>query len=68
MIFIPGDAKCLQLWYYMEGQGTGTLNVYQQFSDKDQPLLETKSGEQGGLWRFAQTPLTLSGSNYRVSP
>ncbi|XP_067219288.1 MAM and LDL-receptor class A domain-containing protein 1 isoform X1 [Chanodichthys erythropterus] len=61
-----GDAKCLQLWYYMEGQGTGTLNVYQQFSDKDQPLLETKSGEQGGLWRFAQTPLTLSGSNYKI--
>ncbi|KAL1280451.1 hypothetical protein QQF64_015051 [Cirrhinus molitorella] len=61
-----GDAKCLQLWYYMEGQGTGTLNVYQQFSDKDRPLLVTQSGEQGGLWRFAQTPLTISGSNYRI--
>ncbi len=65
---LPGDAKCLQLWYYMEGQGTGTLNVYQQFSDKDRPLLVTQSGEQGGLWRFAQTPLTVSGSSYRVSP
>ncbi len=65
---LPGDAKCLQLWYYMEGQGTWTLNVYQQFSDKDRPLLVTQSGEQGGLWRFAQTPLTVSGSSYRVSP
>ncbi|XP_051552900.1 MAM and LDL-receptor class A domain-containing protein 1 [Myxocyprinus asiaticus] len=61
-----GDAKCIQLWYYMEGKGTGTLNVYQQFSDKDQSLQVTQSGGQGGMWRFAQTPLTLSGSNYRI--
>ncbi|XP_056333186.1 MAM and LDL-receptor class A domain-containing protein 1 isoform X2 [Danio aesculapii] len=61
-----GDAKCLQLWYYMEGEGTGTLNVYQEFSDKDRPLLVTQSGEQGELWRFAQSPLTFSGSNYRI--
>lgn len=62
------NAKCLQLWYYMEGRGTGTLNVYQQFSDKDRSLLVTQSGGQGGLWRFAQTPLSPSGSNSRVSP
>ncbi|RXN38350.1 MAM and LDL-receptor class A domain-containing 1-like protein [Labeo rohita] len=54
-----GDAKCLQLWYYMEGQGTGTLNVYQQFSEKDRPLLVI-------LWRFTQTPLTISGSSYGI--
>ncbi|KAA0719308.1 LDL-receptor class A domain-containing protein 1 Skeletal organic matrix MAM and [Triplophysa tibetana] len=60
------NAKCLQLWYYMEGRGTGTLNVYQQFSDEDQSLLVTQSGGQGGLWRFAQTPLGPSGSNSRI--
>ncbi|XP_073714301.1 apical endosomal glycoprotein [Misgurnus anguillicaudatus] len=64
--FNADDTKCLQLWYYMEGSGTGTLNVYQQSSNKDRFLLLTQSGEQGGLWRFAQTPLTLSGSNYRI--
>lgn len=60
------NAKCLKLWYYMEGRGTGTLNVYQQFSDKDRSLFVTQSGEQGGLWRFAQTPLTHSVSNSRI--
>ncbi|TRY97688.1 hypothetical protein DNTS_035488 [Danionella cerebrum] len=61
-----GDAKCLQLWYYMEGQGTGILNVYQQFSDSNRPSLVTQSGDQGGLWRFAQSSLTQSRSNYRI--
>ncbi|RXN05782.1 MAM and LDL-receptor class A domain-containing 1-like protein [Labeo rohita] len=58
-LYQTGDAKCLQLWYYMEGQGTGTLNVYQQFSEKDRPLLVI-------LWRFTQTPLTISGSSYGI--
>ncbi|KAJ8011341.1 hypothetical protein DPEC_G00057130 [Dallia pectoralis] len=65
-LFPAGKGVCLQLWYYMFGKDTGTLNVYQWADKGDQILLLSHSGDQGALWRFAQATLQLDGEDYRV--
>ncbi|KAK1787196.1 hypothetical protein P4O66_017048 [Electrophorus voltai] len=61
-----GSGQCVHLWYYMSGQGTGTLNVYQQASSGAQFLLLSQSGEHGQWWRFAQAPLAHTGPDYSI--
>ncbi|KAI5627922.1 MAM and LDL-receptor class A domain-containing protein 1 [Silurus asotus] len=65
-LFTAGSSQCFQLWYYMSGKDTGTLNVYQEYSNGAHSWLLSQSGEQGKLWRFAQAPLTNTGLEYRI--
>ncbi|XP_058250824.1 MAM and LDL-receptor class A domain-containing protein 1 [Hemibagrus wyckioides] len=65
-LFTAGNNQCLHLWFYMSGKDTGTLNVYQKNSNGAHSLLLSQSGEQGGLWRFAQAPLPHTGPEYRI--
>lgn len=65
-LFTAGTSQCLHLWYYMSGKDTGTLKVYQEYSNGVHLLLLNQSGEQGELWRFAQTPLPHTGPEYRI--
>lgn len=67
-VCFSGNRQCLHLWYYMSGKDSGTLNVYQKYSNGAHSLLLSQSGEQGKLWRFAQAPLPNTGPEYRVSP
>ncbi|XP_034159304.2 MAM and LDL-receptor class A domain-containing protein 1 isoform X1 [Pangasianodon hypophthalmus] len=65
-LFTAERSQCLHLWYYMSGKDTGTLNVYQAYSNGAHSLLLSQSGEQGELWRFAQAPLPHTGPEYRI--
>lgn len=48
--------KCLEFWYYMYGTETGTLNVYQKWSTKNQKLWGTTTSDQL-KWRLAQATI-----------
>ncbi|XP_053484115.1 MAM and LDL-receptor class A domain-containing protein 2 isoform X3 [Ictalurus furcatus] len=65
-LFTAGTGQCLHLWYYMSGKDTGTLKVYQEYSNGVHLLMLNQSGEQGELWRFAQAPLPHTGPEYRI--
>ncbi|XP_034038505.1 MAM and LDL-receptor class A domain-containing protein 1-like [Thalassophryne amazonica] len=51
---------------HMYGEGTGTLNVYQQDDQGKQSLLFSQAGDQGLLWRFTQVPVVPWDPAYRI--
>ncbi|KAG7246615.1 hypothetical protein CRUP_033304, partial [Coryphaenoides rupestris] len=65
-MFPAGRGACIQLWYYMHGEGVGTLNVYGP-GGQETPLL-SRTGTHGPMWRFAQASLGNHGQPYQVSP
>ncbi|KAM6919231.1 apical endosomal glycoprotein [Xenentodon cancila] len=63
----PTDkGSCVQLWYYMYGDGMGTLNVYQRSEDGKEVLIFSQTGNQGRLWRFGQASLLPRVQPYRI--
>uniref|UniRef100_W5MY12 MAM domain-containing protein n=1 Tax=Lepisosteus oculatus TaxID=7918 RepID=W5MY12_LEPOC len=66
--FPAGKNRCLQFWYHMYGVGIGTLNVYNQDECVgNQSLIFSQTGNQGVLWRFAQTSLEeCQASSFRI--
>ena len=61
----PGGS-CLQFFYHMWGQTTGTLNVFLKEGDiiQSSPLWSLK-GDQGNFWRSARATIKSTGK-YRV--
>ncbi|MBN3307353.1 MLRP2 protein, partial [Amia calva] len=55
--FPAAGHRCLQFWYHMYGAGIGSLNVYKQLDARTQSLIFSQTGNQGVLWRFAQSSL-----------
>lgn len=45
-----GPQCVLSFWYHMYGQSVGTLSVKLSFLDGTQPVIWTKSGDQGNSW------------------
>ena len=60
--WMPADEPfCLQFWYHMFGQHTGSLNVYiKKNSSHVEQLVWQQKGNQGNRWIFAQTTVNAS--------
>lgn len=57
--------RCIALYYYMYGRGTGELHLYLVVSKRRPLLLLRKTGSQGNTLRKAQ--VNFNGSMSRVS-
>ncbi|KAF7222228.1 MAM and LDL-receptor class A domain-containing protein 1-like [Nothobranchius furzeri] len=65
-LYPASKGSCVMLWYYMNGEEVGTLNVYQQSEDGKNVLIFSQLGDQGRLWRFAQASLLPRVQPYKI--
>lgn len=54
--------QCMTFYYHMFGHG-GTFNLYMADGNNLGPILWTRSGSQGDVWRFSRLSITRSSAN-----
>ena len=62
----PSEPACLQFWYYVNGTGTGTLNVNIITNSSEKPTWSQTAKNRENRWTFVQFPLQAS-SPFMVS-
>ena len=63
---VPGDKqKCVEFFYHMLGEETGTLQVYVKDSKNVEHLLWQKHGPQGNKWKHGFIFIKKTGA-YRI--
>ena len=67
----PSEGSCLSVWYNMNGENIGTLNIYVKSSSQELKVW-SKSGNQSQEWRNAritlnvQTEFRVGGYSFRI--
>ncbi|CAB4026654.1 MAM and LDL-receptor class A domain-containing 2-like, partial [Paramuricea clavata] len=59
--FTPSSTvRCLQFWYHMYGQSTGSLRVFAKWGagNNSQSVLWSLSGSQGNQWKFGRVSVS----------